>query len=108
MVTSHFLQKRISSVESGHNIVWLSVILRRSAQLVDIMQNFQIQGRQRKAAESNEKQKHDIVEMYKYPSCQAAGEARAGLGWAGLGWWLASKTIRLMISHGPRRRQLGW
>ena len=87
MVTSHFLQKRISSVESGHNIVWLSVILRRSAQLVDIMQNFQIQGRQRKAAESNEKQKHDIVEMYKYPSCQAAaGEARAGLGWAGLGW----------------------
>ena len=55
------------------------------AQLVDIMQNFQIQGRQRKAAESNEKQKHDIVEMYKYPSCQAAaGEARAGLGWAGL------------------------
>ena len=79
------------------------------AQLVDIMQNFQIQGRQRKAAESNEKQKHDIVEMYKYPSCQAAaGEARAGLGWAGLGWWLASKTIRLMISHGPQPRQLGW
>ena len=73
------------------------------------MQNFQIQGRQRKAAESNEKQKHDIVEMYKYPFCQAAaGEARAGLGWAGLGWWLASKTIRLMISHGPQPRQLGW
>ena len=48
--------------------------------MVDIMQNFQIQGRQRKAAESNEKQKHDIVEMYKYPSCQAA----AGEGWAGL------------------------
>ena len=68
------------------------------------MQNFQIQGRQRKAAESNEKQKHDIVEMYKYPSCQAA----AGEGRAGLGWWLASKTIRLMISHGPQPRQLGW